>query len=284
MPLLGTFGGGSARGFGRGLATSGGAATKVGVFYSDSNAANLWAAVPLTNYQSGTTGGGFIDVSTQIRSAMGLTAGTAKSYNQGTAAINTTTTVAPFAWYTNSLLFPSSYGATTDLTYTSSTLGSNQAMTVECRIYVPNTNIYPAILATNPLGSGGYYCCWTIGVGYPGYQDINYFSNYGSPSGRVTSSGTSLTLNAWNHVAFVFNGSTNLKMFINGTKCYDGDYGENASGSGPTTIGPTNWDGYGNSSGVKMVDYRIYTGVQKYSASFTVSDTNPDLGGAILAA
>ena len=278
MPMMGTFAAGSARGFGRGLAT---AAAGAGIFNLDSNSANLWAAVPLTSYKAGSTGGIVVDVAPQIRgNTAGQTPGTAKSYNAGSGS---NAVGAPFSWYVDSYAFPSSYSGTNQLTYTNTTLGSNQALTIECRMYVPNNSTYPSIVNTNNF-SGGYYCCWGFGVGYPSYNTLNYFSNYGSPSGRIVSSGATINLNAWNHLAMVMNGSNNAKFFINGTKVYDGDYGENGSGAGPTTIGPTYWDGYGNNNGSKMVDYRIYTGVQKYTADFVVSDTNPDFGGAILAA
>jgi len=277
MPLLATFGGGSARGFGRGLAVAG--AAKVGIFSADSNSANLWSAVPLTTYQSGSTGGGFIDVSPQIRgNTAGQTAGTAKSYNQGTATI---TSGSVFSHYGNALAFPSSYAATTDLTYTSSTLSSSQSLTVECRIFVPSGTASGTLIQTNNF-SGGYYCCWVWYVEAAASPRLAYFSNYGTTTGTVYSTGT-LTRNAWNHVAMSCNGS-NMKMFINGTKSYDSTYGNNANGAGPTTIGPSYWDGFGSAIGYKMNDYRVYTGLQKYTADFTVSDTNPDFGGAIIAA
>jgi len=278
MPMLGTFGAGSVGSYGRRARA---AVATAGIFNLDNNSANLWTAVPLTTYRSASTGGGVVDVSPQIRgNTAGQTPGTAKTYNAGSATI---TSGAPFTHYGDALAFPSSYSSTSQLTYTNTTLGSNQALTVECRMYVPNNSTYPAVVNTNNF-SGGFYCCWGVGVGFPGYQTLNHFSNYGSPSGRQVTSVGSVNLNAWNHLAFVFNGSTNLKMFINGTLGYDGDYGENSSGAGPTTIGPTYWDGYGNNNGAKMVDYRIYTGVQKYTSSFTVSDTDPNFGGPILAA
>lgn len=276
MPMLGTFAAGSARGFGRGLAA---AAATAGIFNADSNSANLWAAVPLTTYKSASTGGGFVDVSPQIRgNTAGQTPGTAKSFNQGTASI---TSGSVFTHYNDACAFPSSYASTTDLTYTNTSLSSNQLLTVECRLFVPSGTAGGTIIQTNNF-SGGFYCCWVWYIEAAASPRLVWFSNYGTSTGALYSTGT-LTRGAWNHVAAAMTGS-NLKMFINGVKSYDSTYGNNASGAGPTTIGPSYWDGYGTAIGYKMNDYRVYTGVQKYTADFTVSATNPDFGGAIIAA
>lgn len=251
----------------------------VGIFGADPNSANLWVALSLTNYQNTATGGALVDLAPQIRgNTAGQTAGTAKTYNAGTGTQSTASPIAPFAQYTSAFAFPSSYGSTNDLTYTSTALGSNQVMTFECRVFVPSGSGAGTLIQTNNF-SGGYYNSWVFYVNSS--SQLAYFSNYGSTTGTLTSSGT-VTRNAWNHVAMVVDGSTNMKMFINGTRVYNAGYGQNASGAGPTTIGPSYWDGYGSAAGYKMVDYRIYTGIQKYTTDFTVSSTNVALGGAIL--
>jgi len=247
----------------------------VGIFYADSYSANLWAAVPLTTYQSATTGGAFIDVAPQIRTASGQTPGTAKIYNTGTATITATNT-APFGWYGNSMALPTSYTSGTDLTYTSNNLGSNQILTWEAWVYCSVVNVNRTLIATNNFG-GGYYPAWVFYIGATGYP--TYFSN---PSGAF-SSNTQVSV-GWNHIAMCCDGTSTLKMFQNGTMTYNGGYGPNG-GQSTATIGNSYWDGFGGlTSGIKMCDNRIYTGVQKYTGSFTVSTTDPDFGGAIIAA
>ncbi len=144
-------------------------------------------------------------------------------------------------------------------------------------VYTPSSlsNGHPYIQTSN--FGGGYYPAWVWGSYYYDKSKVAYFSN---PSGHKISS-AGLNPDAWNHVAMCCNGSNNLKQFINGTKVYDGEYGAN-SGQSVFTIGPSYWDGYGNAENTRFQDFRIYTGIQKYTDNFTIDVNNPDLGGRIL--
>lgn len=246
-----------------------------GVFNADSYAANLYLALSFTSYQSATTGGGYVDLSPQIRTAQGQTPGTAKTATQtGNSTINSGVS-SPFTQYTNSLVFPSQQTSNSDLFYYSLQLGANQQLTVECWMY-GISGTAGTVLATNNFG-GGFYPAWVI------YRDQSsgnqaFFTNTG-PSGTRT--GSNIPASTWTHVAWVFDGAGTLQMYVNGTRGYNSAYGPNA-GQSIFTIGATNWDGIGNNTNVRFQDFRIYTGVQKYTSNFTVTLTNPNLGGAIL--
>lgn len=240
-------------------------------FLTDSYANNLYLALPLTNYKSSLTGGPYADVSSQIKGS-----GSAKvATSTGSTSISSEV-ASPFTQYTDSLLFRSTT-TTSDLFYYSLQLGSNQALTVELWIY-PSSSVSSAhaYIQTNNFG-GGYYPAWVWGSNHADKSKLNYFSN---PSGHSTSS-SGLVVDTWNHVAMCCNGSDNIKMFMNGSKVYDGGYGPNA-GQGIFTIGPSSWDGIRNVANTRFQDFRIYTGVQKYTQNFTVDMDNPDFGGRIL--
>lgn len=249
-----------------------------GAFNTDSYAANLWLALSFTTYQSGITGGGYVDLSPQIRTAQGLTPGSAKTATQtGSSTINSTV-ASPLPNYTNSLVFPTQQTSNSDLFYYSLQLGVNQVLTVEFWAYMPTGWPGSTWLATNNFG-GGYYPAWNL------YRDqstgkAKFFTNTG---GSMYIGDGVVSLGAWHHIAYVFNGTgSSYQQYVDGVRGYSGSYGTNA-GQSIFTIGATNWDGIGNNTGLRFQDFRIYTGIQKYSgASFALSTTNPDLGGAIL--
>lgn len=244
-------------------------------YLTDSYAANLFIALPLTTYRSSITGGGYADVAPNIRTQLGLTPGTAKT---ATATGNTSfNNVVPstFASYTDNLVFNAA-----TLYYYTHNVSAAQQLTVELWLYHPSTrtNSY-TLMATNNFGGGGYPA-WSWGTNYPIADNLNWFTNT-APSGHRSST-AGLIDNAWNHIAFCCNGTDNLKQFINGTKVYDGAYGPNG-GQSLFSVGATSWDGVADLTGVRFQDFRIYTGVQKYTNSFTVNKGNPNFGGRILA-
>ena len=243
-------------------------------FLTDSNAANLYLALPLTNYKSSVTGGAYVDVAPLIKGS-----GSAKVATQTGNTSISSAVASPFTQYTGSMLWGTTT-TTSDLFYYSLQLGSNQVLTIEFWLYHLSTrdNSY-AFVQTNNFG-GGYYPAWIWGTYYQDFDGLNYFSN-SSPSGHRPSSGTSLNLNDWSHVAMCCNGTNTLKMFINGTQVYSGAYGPN-SGESIFTIGPSSWDGIPSVENERFQDFRIYTGVQKYTSSFTIDKDDPDYGGRIL--
>ncbi len=263
-PLLG------ALGLGGGIARAGGGGPD---FLTDSNAANLYLALPLTNYKSSVTGGAYVDVAPLIKGS-----GSAKVATQTGNTSISSAVASPFTQYTGSMLWGTTT-ATTDLFYYSLQLGTTQALTIEFWLYHLSTrnNSY-GFIQTNNFG-GGYYPAWVWGTYYLDFDGISYFSN-SSPSGHRPGSGT-MNLNDWSHVAMCCNGTNTLKMFINGTQVYSGAYGPNG-GQSIFTIGPSSWDGIPSLENERFQDFRIYTGVQKYTGSFTIDKDDPDYGGRIL--
>ena len=249
-----------------------------GTFNVDSYAANLFLALSFTNYKSDVTGGAYVDLSPQIRTAQDLTPGTAKVATQtGSSTINSTV-ASTLPNYTNNLVFPSPQTSTADLFYYSYQLGVNQVLTVEFWTYLPIGAPGGTWLQTNNFG-GGFYPAYVL------YRDgasgnAKFFTNTG---GTQQIGDGFVTLGAWHHIAYVFNGSgASYQQYVDGVRGYNGTYGANP-GQSIFTIGASNWDGIPNQTGLRLQDFRIYTGIQKYTgASFTLSTTNPNFGGAIL--
>lgn len=243
-----------------------------GTFNSDSNATNLLLAVSFTNYQSSVTGGAYVDVSPQIRTQQGLTPGTAKTWTS-TGSSTITTGNKAFSQYTG--CFSCNIGdGDFPLYSTGFTFNTNSALTVEFWYYASNSTGNGAV-ATNPF-SGGYFQNWQIGINSS--RQPSYFSN---PGGSSTAS-TSLTLSAWTHIAYVFNGSGTLRIFVNGSQAYNSSYQTNTGNQ--FIVGASGWEngpGSGDIAGNLMQDLRVYN-IQKYTGAFTVSTTNANLGGAIL--
>lgn len=243
-------------------------------FLTDSYAANLYLALPLTNYKSSLTGGPYVDVAPLVKGS-----GSAKVATQTGNTSISSAVASPFTQYTDSMLWGTTT-TTADLFYYSLQLGSNQALTVELWVYHLSTrnNAY-GFIQTNNFG-GGFYPAWVWGTNYLDPDGLNYFTN-SAPAGHRPGSGASLNLNDWSHVAMCCNGTDTLKMFINGTQVYSGAYGPNA-GQSIFTIGASSWDGIPSFENERFQDFRIYTGVQKYTGSFTVDKDDPDFGGRIL--
>lgn len=257
-------------------ATLGGNWPTAGIFNTDSNAANLFLALSLTTYQSAITGGAYIDLSPQIRSAQNLTPGTAKTpVTTGNTSISSAI-ASPLPNYTNSLLF-AQQTSEANLFYYSTQLSNTTARTVEYWIYVPSGFAGSTTLATNNFG-GGFYDGWVI------FRDsssgaLSYFTNNG---GTQTLSGGNITVNTWHHVAYVFSGSgTSLQAYLNGTRVINSAY-NSYTGRDQFTIGATNWDGIPNNNGMRFQDFRIYSIAKYNGASFSLTTNNPNLGGAIL--
>jgi hypothetical protein len=248
-------------------------------FNIDSYAANLFLAVSFTEYKNNITGGAMVDLSPQIRTSQGLTAGSAKTWAQnGNPAISATQKA--FGQYTNSLGFTAVPSSTSHVLYGAYKVATNVVRTIEFWIYKPasDTSSGRTFFATNAIGSGGYYNAWSTGFNYPSNNFVNYFAN---PGGHTNAG--SLTGDAWNHVAMVFNGTgSSYKLFINGTRVLSTSYQTNDPPTNTFAVGGTNWDGFsGLPSGYYMQDLRIYNAA-KYDNSFTVTAGNPDLGGSIL--
>ena len=248
--------------------------TGVPIFLPDSNSADLFLALPLTNYNSTETGGFFNDVSPLIRSLYGQTPGSAKTATSTGNGSQSSAIASPFAQYTDNLLI-NQQTTTAHLIYYSIALNFNTATTVEFWNYIPTGTSATQFLATNGFG-GGFYQGASI---YRSTDAAYYFTNTG---GTQQQGGGTLTRDQWNHVAYVFDGiGTNMKIFINGTQVFSSGYNVDNSGSLFAIFG-SSWDGIPNNSGNRFQDLRIYTGLQKYTGTFTIDLDDPDLGGRIL--
>jgi len=110
----------------------------------------------------------------------------------------------------------------------------------------------------------------SIGVGTY-YDQVSFDTAVGSTYYSVTTA-ASLTLNAWNHIACVRNGST-LTVYINGTSAGTGSVtGSLNSISAPMTIGRLgNYNGYYTTGYISNL--RIVKGTAVYTSNFTPSTT-----------
>lgn len=245
-------------------------------YLTDDNAANLFLALPLTNYKSSVTGGFYVDVSPLIKTAQGITPGTAKTAAQTGNGSQSSAIASPFTQYTDNLLV-NQQTSQANLFYYSTQLSNAVARTVEFWMYVPSGFAGSTLLATNNFG-GGFYDGWNI------YRDnstgaVSYFTNNG---GTQVLSGGDITVNTWHHVAYVFSGSgTSLQAYLNGTRVINTAY-NSYSGRDQFTIGATDWDGIPNNNGLRFQDFRIYSVAKYTGASFTVNKDNANFGGRIL--
>ena len=147
-------------------------------------------------------------------------------------------------------------------------------MTIEAWVYATSlragsaNDTHPSI-----VGLGGVYMNFGVANGTPKFMWYN-----GVPSGTSIDSTISITVNTWNHLAVVFNGSgsNNLKIYVNGVLGGTGTFTNiswgSASNGNDLYIGAvTNnqvtscWPGY--ISNVRITNSALYT------ASFTPSTT-----------
>ena len=244
---------------------------------NDTNAANIFLAMTLTDYGTSLTGGGLKDVGPLIRVNQGLSAGTTRNPTSNGNGTLSSVVASPFTQYTTNYLWANA-GSTSDLMYWGSTaLSVTGNVTIEMWLYQPSTNTSQFSIFTTNDFSGGYY------AGTQGYTTTNkaigMFTNYGT---SAVSSDNAYTANNWFHVAYVFTAGA-MSIYLNGTRIVNS--GSSSATQNTLSIGGTSWDGLGSATsraGWRMQDIRIYT-VAKYSgASFALSLTNPNLGGPIL--
>jgi hypothetical protein len=246
-------------------------------FRFDSNANNLFLALPLTDHGSVITGGFYADVSPLIKDRQGLTPGTAKTATSTGNGSQSSNVLSPFTQYTTNLLW-NTQTTNSDLFYYSTALNFNTATTIECWVYFSSSRTGYTVLATNAF-SGGFYAGASLSINNS--NQLVYFTNTGGTQ-TLTGTGSTVTRDAWNHIAFSFSGSgTNLRMFVNGVQALSSGYNVD-TGRTQFTVGASNWDGIPNMSLNRMQDFRIYSGIQKYTGSFTLDNANPDNGGSIL--
>lgn len=248
-------------------------------YRNDPYAADLFSAITFSSSVSALTGGAYIDVAPQIRSAQGLTPGTAKTLNSGNGAQGAVTSTSPFSRYSSVYTFVNA-SVNADLVYFSGhALNSTGNLTLEAWVYIPTTRSFSFIHTNN--FSGGYYQGY--GGGASPTTDANprrlsYFSNYAS---SLTSPNNVVPDAQWFHLAWVWT-SGNLKFYVNGTSVASGT-GNGANSQTTIAIGGTQWDGITsaqNRAGIQIADWRIYT-TAKYSGNFLVDMSDTTKGGSI---
>jgi hypothetical protein len=249
-------------------------------YRNDPYAASLFTAVTFSSSANSLTGGAYVDVSPQIRSAQGLTPGTAKTLATiGNGTMTAATVGAPQSRYSNVYTFVNATSQNDIPHYAGLALNSGGNLTVEMWAYEPVGRSFGYIYTNN--FSGGYYQGWGIGnspssVSPP--RRIVYSTNYGA---HLNSPENVVPQGVWYHVAFVF-ANGNLTMYINGTSVAAGT-GNGANSQTTISFGGTNWDGITsaqNRQGIQMADLRIYT-VAKYTQNFYIDISDTTRGGSI---
>jgi hypothetical protein len=134
-------------------------------------------------------------------------------------------------------------------------------LTLECWIYqtATSTSTYRVIFGDNVYGSTGGYTLYS-------YNNALNLWKGGSGGVEVIAPAGTITLNAWNHVAWTRSGSSN-RLFINGTQV------------GATTTDATNYTSTISYIGASQAgtfpfvgyidDLRITKGLARYTANFT---------------
>jgi hypothetical protein len=147
-------------------------------------------------------------------------------------------------------------------------LGSSN-FTIEFWVYAPSSTSPNGIISkgnTTSLGSEAWSVEWTNTTGTLGYGS-GAFNGWASPIVTGT-----VTLNAWNHVAVVRNGTTHT-LYINGTSASTATASYTVTSAGSLYIG-TGWYAPGSRYFVGYIsNARIVIGSAVYTSAFTPSTT-----------
>lgn len=143
----------------------------------------------------------------------------------------------------------------------------SQSTTIEAWVYptssVTYTNDYPSIV-TNAATSGTTNY-WAFGINGTKLR-FAYFSG----SGQSVQSTGNVSLNAWTHIAFVYNSSDNsIKLYINGI--LDGSSTKSGSPQSDAALGLLTGGWGGGSFAGYISNLRIVTGSAVYTNNFTPS-------------
>ena len=218
---------------------------------NDSNASYLVLAVPMNGTNGGST---FTD---QVPT--GRTSSTKTFTN---TSVTTSTTQSKF--YGSSGSFNGS--AYLQLA-SSSDFYFNTAFTVECWCYRVST------AGDNPIFFVGN---WNSNQGiFLGYNStgLPFISVNAGGTGSITGN-TSLSLNSWNHIAFVSTGSGGTNsIYLNGSSVGSTSQGNPTNNTSNVVIGAYVDTNYQSAPRAPMTGYlqdlRVYKGVAKYTSTFT---------------
>ncbi len=132
----------------------------------------------------------------------------------------------------------------------------SQSTTIEAWIYptssVTYSNNYPAIVTNASTSSSTNY--WAFGI-----NALKLRFAYFNGSGQSVESSGSVSLNAWNHIAFVYdNSDSSIKLYINGT--LDGSGSKSGTPQSDSTLGLLTGGWNGGSFAGYISGVRVLTG------------------------
>jgi hypothetical protein len=261
MPLLGTMGAASSRGF------NPRAFFRNPVFSNDPFAGNLRLAMPLN------TSLGINDYSASI-SGSGV--------NKTTTSVNSAAITTSFSKYYGGSLDVSPFGSLKYVSVPNDTNLhlTNQDFTIEMWVYLNANNVGYQAFATHAGDSGDAQNGWIL------YLEGNNTITFASSAGWAYSTGSSTipSTGAWHHLAVSRSGN-NLRMFFNGsqintTNTTAGNI--NSPSTRELRLGNYNWfPGGSRSLSGYIQDFRLYIGVGKYTTTFTPPTAIASLPGGL---
>jgi hypothetical protein len=151
------------------------------------------------------------------------------------------------------------------------TFGSGD-FTVEAWVYPAASPSQPIIVGQWSGSTGGTTLSWCLALSNDANRNLRFLlSSNGSGVLTDTVSSSALTLNAWNHVALVRNGSV-FTAYLNGVAATGGTYTISAGTSlydatNPITVGESS--GTGQPFNGYIDDLRITKGAARYIGNFT---------------
>lgn len=147
------------------------------------------------------------------------------------------------------------------ISHSSSFLWSTQAFTIEAWIMpFQSQSVNPIASLDNGAGSN----TWDFYLNGSNQLSFRYWNG----SSQVTYTASSANLYAWNHVAFVHDGSGNMKLFLNGVETVNTRVGSPITDANPLKVGYT-WGGVaggstkyfkGYISNFRITNSTVYTG------------------------
>lgn len=191
--------------------------------------------------------------------------------DQGPNALTVTATGAPVYsglspfgnTYAGSVLLNGSTQYLSGTTSTAAEFGTGD-FTVEAFVYLTSATTYSLLFGTSGLNM--YF-----GIAVYGVAPLYRLSAYDGTTVLEQTAGTSFTLNAWNHVAWVRSGTT-FTAYLNGASVYSTTNSKNITGTTGFQVGHSpNYVPYYFAGNIS--NFRVVKGTAVYTANFTPSTT-----------
>ena len=191
--------------------------------------------------------------------------------DQGPNALTVTATGAPVYsglspfgnTYAGSVLLNGSTQYLSGTTSTASEFGTGD-FTVESWVYLTSATTYALLFGTSGLNM--YF-----GIAVYGVAPLYRLTAYDGTTILEQTAGTSFTLNAWNHVAWVRSGTT-FTAYLNGASVYSTTNSKNITGTTGFQVGHSpNYVPYYFAGNIS--NFRVVKGAAVYTANFTPSTT-----------